>query len=228
MNMKICQYNQLFDKMHFSVKCFRRFYLIVATLLFALLVASGGIAGEENTSSVKEKIVILPFTVQTSGSQTHLRTGLTNILATRMTHRTGFVAIQRKTRMDELASLLRRGDKQEAVKILKEAEGAYLLIGSLEEQELGYEIVVHVFNRQNKVPASFSTTFSSLSRALSAVDELSLDIAEKIFDRPRVEKQLSLIADSDGMAGFQTAHPDRAYKTGLYREGADEVPSRRT
>jgi TolB-like protein len=223
--MKAPQHTQLFDKIQIAQRYSFRSFTFAYGLLFVLLAATGGVAGEDEKSSVKGKMIILPFTIQTSTPQAHLRTGLTNILATRMTKRTGLVAIQRNSKRDELTTLLQQGDHQAIKKILKSMEGDYLLLGGLGQQEVGYEIAIHVFSRHNNAPASFSANINNLTRTLSAMDELSIDIAEKIFNIPRPEKQLGAIADNnDGMSGFQTSHPDRAYKQGLYNKEAIEHP----
>ena len=188
---------------------------VLCCVLTLLLPLTNSLAQDEDAAPAG-KMVFLPFTIKTTPPQPYLQTGLTNILATRMTSRTGLIAVQRASATGKLATLLQNGEQMAFREMLDNLHGDYLLIGSLEQQETGYEIMVYVFNRNRSTPSSFSRKITTLDRAIPAMDELSLDIAEKVFNKKRPEQAASTTGGGDGMGGFQTAHPDRAYREGLY------------
>ncbi len=169
----------------------------------------------QNPQQDQHNIIIPPFEVQTKTPQPHLQTGLANILATRVTQKTGHRITAHNARTEKLTDLLRQQDNVAVQKIIQKTENTYLLAGTLKEQEQGYEISVQAFGQQPKARISFSKTFNRLDQALSAIDELSLDIAEKIFSIPR-PKEAQLAAETNGLEGFHTAHPERIYKEKKY------------
>ena len=190
---------------------------LLFSLLAVLLTAPNSFSAEEETMDTPGKIVFLPFTVQTAKPQQYLQDGLTDILATRMTNRTGLVAIHRSSETRQLAALMETGDQQAFKDMLNKLAADYLVIGSLEQQDTSYEIMIYVFNRKRPVPASFSKTIPSLDRAIPAMDEISMEIAARVFDKKQPEQLISTAPDDEGTSGFQTAHPDRAYREGLYQ-----------
>ncbi len=169
----------------------------------------------QNTHQDQYNIIIPPFVVQTKTPQPHLQTGLANILATRVTRKTGHIIAAHNTSTDKITALLRQQDHAAVQKILQKRGTTYLLAGTLTEKEQGYEMRVQVFGRQPAAQISLSQTFNRLDQALSAVDELSLDIAEKIFSIPRPQ-EAQLVTENDGLEGFHTAHPERIFKEKKY------------
>ncbi len=211
--------NQLRTAINLSTEQQRGYLLsfgVILCCLVSLLLPAVNSFGEDVDAAPAGTMVFLPFTIKTVPAQPHLQSGLTNILATRMTSRTGLIAVQRASDTGKLAALLQDGDQMAFKKMLDNLHGDYLLIGSLEQQESGYEIMVYVFNRNRSTPSSFSKKITSLDRAIPVMDELSIDIAEKVFNKKRPEQFVSTVPGGDGMSGFQTAHPDRAYREGLY------------
>ncbi len=194
---------------------FFRFALLLTLVCMALPIASS-VAAESDSINPTGKMVLLPFTIQTDTPQEYLQAGLTNILATRMTNRTGLIAIQATNTTSQLTAFLQTGDQQAFKQTLKKMGGNYLIIGSLEQQNSDYEIMIYVFSRDKNAPASFARTITTLDQAIPAMDELSIDIAEKVFNRQRPEPQVAT-DQSAGISGFQTAHPDRAFREGLYQ-----------
>ncbi|MDU9050310.1 MAG: VCBS repeat-containing protein [Candidatus Electrothrix sp. Rat3] len=159
----------------------------------------------------EQQIIIPPFEVQTRTPHPHLQTGLANILATRVTKRTGHILAPHTTETDRMTELLRQQDNVAVQKIIEEMDNTYLLAGTLKEKTEGYEITIHVFGHRPTSQIALSQTFNQLDRALSALDELSLDITEKIFSIPR-PKETQIAAENGGLEGFHTAHPERFFK----------------
>ncbi len=163
----------------------------------------------------EQQIIIPPFDVQTGTPHPHLQAGLANILATRVTKRTGHILALHSTETDRMTELLRQQDNAAVQKIIQNMDNTYLLAGTLKEKTEGYKITIHVFSHRPAAQISLSQTFNQLDRALSALDELSLNIAEKIFSIPR-PKETQIAAETSGIEGFHTAHPERFFKEKEY------------
>lgn len=191
-------------RVRLSVSLFRSLLLLLA--LLALPVAS--LAADVG------KIVFLPFIVKTQPPQEHLRNGLTSVLATRLADRTGLSAVHGADKTAGLETQLQQGRHQEARQLLRQLGGDWLLFGSLEQHVQGYEVKIHVFGGK-AAPASFSRAFDSLDKTIPAINALAEDIAAKVFLK-KPEEEARTVANKDGMDAFQTAHPDKAWRDGLY------------
>ncbi len=200
----------------------RNLFLFI-TILFSLqcvlltTTVTNSFSAQEEEPAPAGKIIFLPFTVKTDKPLQYLQDGLTEILATRMTNRTGLIAVHRSSETRKLAALIEQGDQQAFKDMLKKMHGDYLVIGSLEQQGTDYEIMIYVFNRRKPAPASFSKKITTLDRAIPAMDELSIEIAAQVFNKGEPETLVSTSPESEGISGFKTAHPDRAYREGLYQ-----------
>jgi TolB-like protein len=183
-------------------------------LLWCGLAANGFCADEETPPG---KIVFLPFTIHTNQARQYLQDGLTDILATRLTSRTGLIAVHRTKETKKLAQLMRQGNQAEFKDILANLRADFLVLGSLDQQPAGYEIMVYVFDRKKGSPASFSKNIPDLSKTIPAMDDISIEIAGAVFNKNKTVQLAPTNPQEEGMSGFQTAHPDRAYREGLYQ-----------
>lgn len=194
---------------------FSRFSLLLILLLAVLPPAAFSAEKTKKAEARQSKIIFLPFAVKTQPPQDHLRSGLTNILATRLSGRTGLTAIYGTDKTSGLEDMLQKGDRQEIKKILKTMQGDWLLIGSLEQQKDGYEILIHIFGSGRMLPASFTRTIAALDKTLPALDELSGEIADKVFSQKPPEEESAAAPAKEGVSGFQTVHPDKAWRDAL-------------
>jgi TolB-like protein len=197
-----------------------RFYILLTIVFLTIPVTASTASTSKKTTNNQEKrneqiIIIPPFDVATKTPQPHLQTGLANILATRVTKRTGHLIAPNNNETNKLTELLRQQNNAAVQKIIQGMGNTYLLAGTLKEKEQGYEITIHVFGHRPTAQTSLSQTFNQLDRALSALDELSLDIAEKIFSVPR-PKKAEVAAETGRLEGFHTAHPERIFKEKKY------------
>ncbi|MBB5347141.1 VCBS repeat-containing protein [Desulfoprunum benzoelyticum] len=55
---------------------------------------------------------------------------------------------------------------------------------------------------------------------ISAIGTLADDIVDKVINRQSPESKQIVDAENEGMAGFQTEHPEKQYKKGLYGGGS--------
>lgn len=192
-------------------------FSLLCVLLSGTVTVTNCFSAQEEEPAPPGKMIFLPFTVKTDTPHQYLQDGLTDILATRMTNRTGLIAVHKSSQTRQLAALIETGDQQAFKDMLNKMGGDYLVIGSLEQQDTDYEIMIYVFNRRKPTPSSFSKQITTLDRAIPAMDELSIEIAGKVFNKGQPEPLIASTPESDGTSGFQTAHPDRAFREGLYR-----------
>ena len=190
------------------------------TILGLATNATNTAAAAEAQRDSQQQLIVPPFEIQTKTPHPYLQTGLANILATRISTKTGHIVVPGDTEIDSLGEMLHRQDYAAVQKKLQGTKNTYLLAGILQEKEEDYEITVHVFG-DREIKISFSRSFNRLESALSAVDELSLDIAEKIFAVPR-PKKTEIVASNDGFKGFRTAHPEKILKEKGYSDEQEE------
>jgi TolB-like protein len=195
-------------------------FLLLCIILSVLLPAVNSFGADDDTMEPAGKIIFLPFTVQTEKPLQYLQNGLTDILATRLTRQTGLVAVHKSSETKQLATLMAKGDQQAFKDMLHKLDADYLVIGSLEQQNTSYEIMIYVFNRKRPTPSSFSKTIASLNGVIPAINEISIQIADQVFNQKNPEQPVATTVEDPGISGFQTAHPDRAYKEGLYQPAA--------
>ncbi|MCI5147212.1 MAG: hypothetical protein D3923_17220, partial [Candidatus Electrothrix sp. AR3] len=160
-------------------------HLLVLILLFLSAVNSP--AQQKKIERLRGKMIFLPFTIQTTSGQEHLAAGLPNILATRLTAHTGLTAVSGDN-TEQLRDLLHKGEQRAAKKILQKMQGDYLFVSSLEQQGIGYQLSIHVFSGQ-AAPAFFARTAPSLERIIPLLNELSVEIAEKVFQKKTLTKK---------------------------------------
>jgi TolB-like protein len=201
-----------------NTPCIHFFFICI--LSFILLPIGNSFAVQEDAMEPPGKIVFLPFTVQTGKPMQYLENGLTDILSTRITKLTGLVAVHKSNETKQLATLMKSGDHQAFKDMLNKLDADYLVIGSLEQQGTSYEILVYVFNHKRPAPSSFSRTISALDLVIPAMDEISIQIADQVFSKKQPEQVVETSLEDKGISGFQTAHPDRAYKEGMYQPAA--------
>lgn len=168
------------------------------------------------------RIVYLPFNVTTNTPGKYLQDGLTDILATRLTRQTGLSAIHKTKETIQLTTFMKQGNRQAFRKMLQNLNADYLVIASLEQQTDNFEIIVYVFDKQKDVPFSFSRKIPDLVKAIPALNEITEEISAVVFHKSRSPLPAEDVQTTteQGMSGFQTTHPDLAYREGLYQKAA--------
>ncbi len=191
-----------------------------AFCLLLLLLTTGAAAAESAGGQKEAKVVFLPFEVRLPGRYDYLREGLANMLASRVTAHAGIVALHRSSQTRQLSSFLRAGREEEFARLLARIKADYVIMGSLTGKEGAFVLTTHVFARSGtSAPKRFSRTISSLDGVMAGIDDLSWDIAVKVFGRKRPEPVQAGGAGKEGMSAFTTEHPERAFREGLFRGG---------
>lgn len=195
----------------------RRFFTgaALAALFFLFMVSVPTAFGKDGRAN--ERAIFLPFNIELSGDHGYLRDGLTSVLASRIATRTGVQAVYGTAAADKITAYLNAGQQEKAFKALNSSGVDYLVMGSLADENGQILLTVEVVSRKKgDALRQFSRKVDTLEQALPKMDELAWDVAAEIFGVDRPEKTVVSEKTGDGMRGFQTAHPDRAYKEGMY------------
>lgn len=186
-------------------------FVLLAT--FVLLVP----CAQAEESPERESAIFLPFTVELSGSYGYLRDGLTSVLASRVAKHTGVRVVYGTPVSSEIASYLQEGQQEKAFKTLNKIHADYLVMGSMAEDGGKFLLTVTVVPRnKGGAPMQFDRHAETINDALPMMDELAWDVAAEVFGVERPQKVEAGTKGDVGMGGFQTAHPDRAYKEGMF------------
>lgn len=191
-------------------------------LLLALLLAPVYSAyAESEPPPAKTKVLFLPFTINVPGSYAYLESGLSSVLSSRLASRAGIQPIGEQGSGEQLLNLLNQGQLSAFRTMLNKTKADFLVLGSLDRQENIFVLTSYVFGKSSAAgPVSFEEQLATIDQAMDAVDNMSWSISEKIFNRPRPKKGTALSDAGDGVAAFQTIHPERAYREGLMRNAA--------
>jgi len=189
-----------------------------AVVCLALLCLAPPSPAAEKSGQKEARVIFLPFEVRLPGQYGYLREGLATMLASRVTAHAGIIALHQSAETRQLSTLLQSGREQEFARMLAGIRADYVIMGSLTGKEGTFELTTHVFARSaGSAPKRFTRTISSLDGIMAGIDELSWDIAVKVFGRQRPEPTQAGRAKEQGMAAFTTEHPERAFREGLYR-----------
>ena len=195
-----------------------------ATLLFLfLLLPTTMVRGQADpgVKQVETKVIFLPFSIEIQGPYDYLSDGLASILASRLASRAPIIALHKTSETKKLIRNLQSGKQQPVRNILKAQGADYLVLGNVtaHREEGTTRISVFVFNGENSQPRIFTRPIADISDAVQAVDELAWDIAADVFSVPKPQSTAATTEGrQDGLAGFETAHPERAFKEGIYQD----------
>jgi len=164
------------------------------------------------------KVVILPFDIGASGEFDYLRDGLRNMLAGRLAVRAGIVELDYSSYQRELKNLKSSPSQKEVSTLLQRLKVDYLVSGTLYSLQGSLRLELSFYPAaQSKKVMRFTVSAQNAGAVIDAVNDISLDIAEKVYG---IQKELVAAAESDkgkdGLSGFETAHPERIFKKGIY------------
>jgi len=203
--------------MQHKIKSIVKIYVI--TLLFAVCL----VIGKTNSAAAAEpakSVAVLPFEMHAPDSMAYLQEGLRDMLASRLAANGGAVIIE-QSKVDPL--LAERGrilQQQEAVELAQQLEADYIITGSLTSLGGSMSLDAKVFAADEAAaPLSFYASAAEEKEVISAINQLSWDIAAKVFDAtppagtvPVKAAQPASEEEDETMSAFKTEHPDKIYK----------------
>ncbi|WP_457576477.1 FG-GAP repeat domain-containing protein [Desulfomarina sp.] len=193
------------------------------TVPLIMLVACLGLAGPlyGKSESVAGKIIFTGFDVESAGSYKYLQNGIQSMLLSRLAAKDGFEILDKQVSSTEIKKLKSSAGNIESVSSGLQAD--FLVAGSLFSLSKGLNIQVIFYpigSSSAKDIERFSVVSESDSVLFARIDHLVEEIAVRILgNEPSLENTEGggegKIAEK-GAGAFITAHPEIAYKRGLY------------
>lgn len=189
--------------------------LLFGLILFAV---TGNVKAEEKYSKT---VAVLPFEMHAPDSMAYLQDGLRDMLASRLASNGGARIIEHA----EVVPLLKTPGKKllhdEAAQLAQKLKADYIVTGSLTSLGGAMSIDAMVIAADETVPPlNFYASASQENEVIGAINQLSWDIAAKLFGatppataQPAKAAQPAPAAEDDVMAAFKTEHPDKAIKS---------------
>jgi TolB-like protein len=198
----------------------RDFCIIILILaLFCLPLLNPSAHAEEKDSP--KAVAVLPFKMHAPSNLAYLQEGLRDMLASRLAANTGAAIIDKKKINGVLTEPGKVLQKKEALDLGSQLAADYIITGSLTSLGGSMSLDAKVFSVADTVePMSFYASAAKEDEVINAINQLSWDIAEKVFGSKRPASAISAPAvqpipeeDKTGMAAFQTEHPEKAFMT---------------
>ncbi len=198
-----------------SLSNIQRIVSRLCMVFFIILFSGADVRAKEGKP--EESAIFLPFHIELAAKYDYLRDGLTSVLASRVATRTGIRVVHDTTATGEIAAYFKAGQQEKISRILDKSRADYLVMGSLAGSESEFLLSVFVVSRkEGHAPRQFNRRLGAIDEALPVMDELAWDVSAEVFGVERPKLAVSAEDQGDGMSGFQTAHPDRAYKEGMF------------
>jgi TolB-like protein len=212
----------VFTKKYLSEWSVKYFYLssrgVVCCLAVFFILFGAQTQAEESRAG--ESAIFLPFNIELAGDYGYLRHGLTSVLASRIATRTGIRVVHGTTAVNKITAFFKAGQQEKAFQALAKSGADYLIMGSLAQDDGEFVLTVNVVSRREGVaPKQFHRKAAEIDGALPMMDELAWDVSAEVFNIARPKTMVAPKKQAEGvsgMSGFQTEHPDRAYKEGMF------------
>jgi TolB-like protein len=187
--------------------------------LVLLFIATTVIPGHAADGDPKGAVAVLPFEMHAPGSMAYLQDGLRDMLASRLAANGGARVIDRNrinALLPEPGTILQ---DQQAVELGSQLGADYVIIGSLTSLGTSMSLDAKVLSVSSTFkPISFYASATKEDELINAINQLSWDIAEKVYDskRPASAVQTTSVQptpqkDDTGMASFTTEHPEKVF-----------------
>jgi len=191
--------------------------IFVITLVFATCLATG----KTNSAAAEpaKSVAVLPFEMHAPSSMAYMQEGLRDMLASRLAANGGAVIIE-PDKVDALQAESGNLQQQQAVEIARHLAADYLITGSLTSLGGSMSLDAKVFAAdETAAPLSFYASAAEEKEVISAINQLSWDIAAKVLGVTSPAKTAQIktdepapVSEDSTMAAFKTEHPDKVYK----------------
>lgn len=191
-----------------------RFIIVGLLSLMTLFQVSTPLFSADNEYS--QTMVILPLEVSQTGQYAYLNPAISQMLITRLSGQDGLEVAgsqMSSTQVDVIKLLLQAGNYAKAVSLI---QGDWLVDGSMYSLKDGLQVNLTLYpTGAGLKPLTFGFSAQGPDGVIPAIAELSQEIREGVLGT-ETKSVKGPVADSTGLSGFQTPHPERAYKKGLY------------
>jgi TolB-like protein len=201
---------------HFTRTIVKKSNILLLFICCSLILITSNAAAENNPAKT---VAVLPFEMHAPSSMAYLQDGLRDMLASRLSANGG-AKILEHSKVDAL--LVEPGkvlQQKEAVEMARQLGVDYVVTGSLTSLGGSMSLDAKVFSQEEVAPLSFYASATEEKEVIGAINQLSWDIAAKVFgaEPPVVAKQSTTAqpapaAEDDAMAAFKTEHPEKIIK----------------
>jgi TolB-like protein len=206
--------------------------LFTISMLFAVFFVFGLTHSASAAAESKKSFAVLPFEMHAPGSMAYLQEGLRDMLASRLAANGGAVIIE-QSKVDPL--LAERGrilQQQEATELAQQLAADYVITGSLTSLGGSMSLDAKIFAAdETAAPLSFYVSAAEEKEVISAINQLSWDIAAKVLGVTSPAKAAQIktaqpapVSEDSTMAAFKTEHPDKVYKKQIPGQAAGMAP----
>lgn len=167
-------------------------------------------------SSEKPTIVVLPLEVSHEGTYAYLNRVINQMLLTRLSQGNEFKVLGAGLKPDarqKIKKLIQTGQIKEAIKTV---DADWFLDGSMYSLKDGLQVNVSLYPVSGGVPVILAAKADGEDEIIGAVGTLSKEIAEVVAQKGAEPEQTDVEKKSDELTGFETPHPERDFKKGLY------------
>lgn len=195
---------------------------LLGIVVCMLILIGGGSAalGEERVGI--SRFLFLPFDSSAAGKYAYLANGVHSMLASRLAAKSGVKLVDSSVHETDLKQLEAAGvDKQQTAAVFDRLQADFLVSGAVYATDSGLKLQVVVTSAESATePQSFTTVAEGEDQIISAIGSLADDIVDRVVDRQLPESIKKADAKVEGMAGFQTEHPEKQYRKGLLGGGS--------
>ncbi|MEE4165352.1 MAG: VCBS repeat-containing protein [Desulfocapsaceae bacterium] len=193
----------------------RRFYLV---LIIAVGFFHWHTAGHAENNREAVKIAVLPLQGMEEGQYRYLNSSVRQMLLSRLAGRPGLQIVDSPFVSENpqyLRDQLRSGEFDD---VRQKVDADILLDGTLYSLKDGVQLNldVHTFAPEAD-RISYSVKAESADGILAVISDLAAQVAEATIEPAKeVAETTGTGSTPDGLSGFQTPHPERDYKKGLF------------
>ena len=175
--------------------------------------------GKADSQAVK--VTLLPLDMSKAGKYDYLGDALHNMLASRLSGAEDVEIVDISLSKKEYGRLQSLVGLEDAQNSLKKMDTDYVGVGAGYATQGGLKLQMTFYpNDSAKKPIALTMVAKSEGEIIAAVGSFAEEIREKALGL-KVETKTVTIRDgeTDGLAAFQTEHPEKAYKKGVYSGG---------
>ena len=191
-------------------------------IMVCMLILCGGSAalGEEGAGA--SRFLFLPFDSGSAGKFAYLADGVHSMLASRLAAKSGVKVVDASVHASDLKQLeAAGGDSLQAAAVFTRLQTDFLVSGAVYATDAGLKVQAVVSSAGSTAdPQSFAAVAENEDQIIAAITSLADDIVDKVINRQQPGSVQPVEGEAEGMAGFQTEHPEKQYKKGLYGGGS--------
>lgn len=196
--------------------------LLIRGLLGIVILFSVLASGHADENQKRVTVVLLPLSVERAGSFMYLGDAVRPMLVTRLTAKDGIVVVTPTLsagQLEKISEQLRSGQSSD---VARQLQADWVADGSIAANGDGMRIALELFPRkEGAAPLVVSADAARADGVLAAVDEITAIVAVQVGAALPAEPDTEpgdkpTPATTEGMTAFQTPHPERMFKKGVY------------